>query len=224
MRHVKAWVTALAAVLGVSALSGCSVEDVEAFLSSPSDSPSAAEGPAAESSAAARERLDELPVSPAGPMDGYSRDRFPHWITISPGCNTREAVLSRDGENVETDDECRAVSGSWLSPYDGQTWTDAADLDIDHMVPLAEAWRSGAADWSDDRREEFANDMERAQLFAVTNSVNRSKGDQAPDQWMPPLEDYWCTYSVHWIEVKHHYELSVTEEEKATLQETLDGC
>lgn len=72
-------------------------------------------------------------------MTGYSRDEFPHWIE-SGGCSTRETVLARDGSNVVQDSSCAATSGTWRSPYDGATQTSASDLDIDHMVPLANAW------------------------------------------------------------------------------------
>src|SRR4051812_32563587 len=56
-------------------------------------------------------------------------------------CNTREVVLKRDGTNVVTDSSCASTSGSWFSPYDGATWTAASDVDIDHMVPLSNAWK-----------------------------------------------------------------------------------
>jgi hypothetical protein len=77
-------------------------------------------------------------------MDGYNRAKFAHWITISGTCNPRETVLKRYGENVRTNAECQAVSGTWSSLYDGAAWTQCDDLDIDHMVPLPQAWRSGA--------------------------------------------------------------------------------
>ncbi|SDE00889.1 HNH endonuclease family protein [Actinokineospora iranica] len=172
----------------------------------------------------ARQRLSELAVKPAGSMAGYSRDRFPHWATVEGRCDTRETVLKRDGVDVKTDAECRAVSGSWTSPYDGETWTKASDIDIDHWVPLAAAWRSGAAEWTDERRKEFANDLTNPQLIAVTDNVNQSKGDQSPDQWKPPLKTYWCTYAANWIEIKHRYGLSITAPEKAALLEMLAEC
>lgn len=172
----------------------------------------------------ARAELAGLTVRPAGTMDGYSRDRFPHWSEQRDGCDTRDLVLQRDGENVRTDDECETVSGTWRSPYDDGVWTDASDVDVDHMVPLAEAWRSGARSWGDDRREAFANDLERPQLWAVTDNVNQSKGDSPPDEWKPELRSYRCTYASHWVAVKHHYELSVTEAERAALTGMLDRC
>src|SRR5690349_17185434 len=118
------------------------------------------------SAATARGYLASLTVA-AENRTGYSRDLFPHWITISGSCNTRETVLKRDGSNVVTDSSCAATSGSWYSPYDGATWTAAADVDIDHVVPLAEAWRSGASGWTTSRRQSYANDLTHPQLIAV---------------------------------------------------------
>jgi hypothetical protein len=93
------------------------------------------------SKSAATTQLAGLTVAAQGPQTGYSRDLFPHWITQSGACNTRETVLKRDGTNVVTSDACAATSGSWFSPYDGATWTAASDVDIDHMVPLSNAWK-----------------------------------------------------------------------------------
>lgn len=100
------------------------------------------------SAATARTYLGELTVQAEGSLTGYSRDKFPHWITQSGTCNTREVVLKRDGTNVTTDSSCAATGGSWYSAYDGATWSASADVDIDHIVPLAEAWRSGANAWT----------------------------------------------------------------------------
>lgn len=61
-------------------------------------------------------------------MAGYSRDTFPHWSSHGDKCDTRETVLQLDGSGVERDDQCRATSGSWVSVYDGKTFTDASDL------------------------------------------------------------------------------------------------
>jgi hypothetical protein len=93
------------------------------------------------SKATATTQLAGLKVAVQGPQTGYSRDLFPHWITQSGACNTRETVLKRDGTGVVTDSACASTSGSWYSPYDGATWTAASDVDIDHMVPLSNAWK-----------------------------------------------------------------------------------
>ncbi|MDI3422510.1 HNH endonuclease family protein [Streptomyces luteolus] len=172
----------------------------------------------------ARTRLAGLKVAPHGSMSGYSRDKFPHWSARGENCDTREAVLERDGTDVRRDEECRAVSGAWKSAYDDERFTDSTDLDIDHMVPLANAWRSGADDWTQTRREEFANDLTHPQLIAVSATSNRSKGDQGPDEWQPPAKTYWCVYGRAWVSVKSTYELTVTEAEKRELDEMLDTC
>ncbi|WPW28624.1 HNH endonuclease family protein [Streptomyces atratus] len=176
------------------------------------------------SASTARTYLSELTVSAEGSSTGYSRDKFPHWITQSGTCNTREVVLDRDGTNVTQNSSCAAVSGSWYSEYDGATWTAASDLDIDHMVPLAEAWRSGASSWTTAQRQAYANDLTRPQLIAVTDNVNQSKGDQDPASWLPSRTAYRCTYVRAWVHVKHYYDLSVDSAEKSALQSVLNGC
>ena len=93
------------------------------------------------STSAAQTQLAGLRVAAQGPQTGYSRDLFPHWNTVSGACNTRETVLKRDGTSVVTDSACASVSGRWYSPFDGATWSAASDVDIDHMVPLSNAWK-----------------------------------------------------------------------------------
>ncbi|MFJ9378818.1 HNH endonuclease family protein [Streptomyces sp. NPDC101455] len=175
------------------------------------------------SAATARTYLASLTVA-TEVRTGYERDLFPTWDTISGTCNTREWILKRDGTNVVTTAACVATSGSWYSPYDGATWTAASDVDIDHLVPLAEAWDSGARNWTTAQRESFANDVTRPQLLAVTDNVNQSKGDKDPAEWMPSLTSYACTYVRAWVQVKYYYGLSVDTAEKAKLTSVLSGC
>lgn len=183
-----------------------------------------AAAPGVPSAALAQVQLAELVVAEPGSEAGCSRDRFAHWTTGPDGCTTRETTLRRDGSGVTTDPGCTVTGGTWESPYDGATATDPADIDIDHVVPLAEAWRSGAAGWSDDRRADFANDLDRPALLAVTSSVNQSKADLPPDLWQPPAAGYRCTYARMWIGTKTNWELSVTTTEKVALSGSLDGC
>ncbi len=172
----------------------------------------------------AESELARLTVAPDGSMDGYSRDEFPHWHTVEGNCNTREMVLQRDGDGVEVGTDCAPTSGSWYSPYDGETWTATGDVDIDHMVPLADAWRTGASEWTTDEREAFANDLDSPQLWAVTDNVNQSKGDQTPETWKPPLESEWCEYARAYTHVKFVYELTVTSAEQGELSSMLGTC
>lgn len=119
---------------------------------------------------------------------------LPQWITISGECNTRETVLKRDGTNVVTGSNCAATSGSWFSPYDGATWTAASDVDIDHLVPLSNAWKAGASAWTTAQRQAFANDLVNPQLLAVTDNVNQGKGDSGPEDWKPSLREFLLFY------------------------------
>ncbi|WP_158882880.1 HNH endonuclease family protein [Amycolatopsis anabasis] len=176
------------------------------------------------SAATAQSELNALTVATEGSLTGYSRDKFPHWITISGTCNTRETVLKRDGTNVVVGGACASTSGSWFSPYDGATWHAASDVDIDHVVPLAEAWRSGANSWTTGKRQDFANDLSYPQLIAVTDDVNQAKGDKDPASWVPSVSGYRCTYAKMWIHVKYHWGLKLQSSEKSALQSLLGTC
>jgi len=176
------------------------------------------------SAATAQSRLNSLAVAAESHASTYNRDLFPHWITITGSCNTREQVLKRDGTGVVVNSSCAPTSGSWRSPYDGATWTNPADVDIDHMVPLADAWRTGASEWTTEQREAFANDLENPQLWAVTDNVNQEKGDKTPEAWKPPLESEWCQYSRAYTHVKYVYELTVSSAEQNALEDMLATC
>ncbi len=183
---------------------------------------------AAPASGKARERstvtslLNALPVAAENNV-GYDRSLFRHWITTD-GCSTRELVLIRQAVAGERED-CVVVGGRWYSRYDGKSTTMASGFDIDHMVPLAEAWGSGAAVWTPQRRQDFANDLAyRPALIAVTASSNRSKGDRDPAEWLPPSTSYWCKYLRQWVGVKYRWGLSVDAEEKAAISAGLEGC
>ncbi|WP_406691120.1 HNH endonuclease family protein [Saccharopolyspora sp. ID03-671] len=179
------------------------------------------------SSGPAGDQLAQLKVAPAGSMTGYSREKFKHWIPqpdAGKNCNTREAVLARDGQGVKSNNACEVTSGSWTSLYTGEKVSDAKGVDIDHMVPLANAWRSGANKWDDAKRQQFANDMSLPQLVAVDSSSNRSKGDQDPSTWKPTAQGQWCVYATDWIQVKNSYALTVTDAEKKALSEMLATC
>ncbi|WP_017626520.1 HNH endonuclease family protein [Nocardiopsis chromatogenes] len=179
--------------------------------------------PGIPSASEARSQLAGLQVRPEGASEPYDRSLFPHWGAVDGNCNAREYVLRRDGENVETDNACRAVSGTWFSAFDGETTTDPSTFDIDHLVPLAEAWRSGADTWSSSKRWSFANNVEGPLLWAVTASSNRGKGDQDPSDWQPSRSAVHCDYAKSWINAKHRYGLAVDSDEKAALTGMLDG-
>lgn len=169
-----------------------------------------------------------LPVATES-RDGYSRDKFRHWNTDddpADGCNTRAEVLIHEAVTPPTvGPGCRLTGGTWWSYYDATVVTSASGLDIDHMVPLAEAWDSGASDWTPQRREAYANDQGvEASLVAVTARSNRSKADQDPAEWMPPAADVQCRYVGEWVATKLHWGLAVDDAELAALEGEASGC
>lgn len=173
---------------------------------------------------AARQQLAALRIATPGPMTGYSRTKFGHgWASHGNSCDTREIVLQRQGRDVRSDPKtCKATSGTWVSLYDGVTVHDPSELDIDHLVPEAEAWRTGAASWPQDQRERFANDWQ-TELVAVTAHSNRSKGDGPPPEYLPaPAER--CDYAVRWVAVKSEWKLTISNPEKTALGQMLNTC
>jgi hypothetical protein len=171
----------------------------------------------------AEARLDGLTVAKAATMRGYSRAKFPHWRSAGSNCDVRDTVLKRDGTKVKLSG-CNVVAGTWVSLYDGDKIADPSKVDIDHMVPLANAWRSGAGAWTTKQREDFANDLDDPQLVAVSASSNRSKGDQDPSTWKPERTQVWCEYAQDWIAVKAKWKLTVTTAEKSALTDMLARC
>jgi hypothetical protein len=186
--------------------------------------PALAAPPTPPSASTAATELATLTVKAEGTTTGYSRDKFPHWHTVSGTCDTREEVLKRDGTSVTVDSSCQPTAGKWTSVYDSVVITDSSDVDIDHIVPLAEAWKSGASTWTTAKREEFANNLTISQLIAVSASSNRSKGDKDPASWQPPNSAIHCLYARYWISVKYTYKLSLQSAEKTALQDMLDAC
>ncbi|HEY0472450.1 MAG TPA: HNH endonuclease family protein [Kribbella sp.] len=186
--------------------------------------PALASPPTPPSASTAASQLASLTVKAEGTTSGYSRDLFPHWHTVSGTCNTREEVLKRDGTGVTVDSNCAPTAGKWYSVYDAVYISSASSIDIDHIVPLAEAWRSGANTWTTAKREEFANNLTISQLIAVSASSNRSKGDKDPASWKPTNTSVHCVYAREWIWVKYTYKLSLQSSEKAALQSMLAAC
>ncbi|MGY0055053.1 HNH endonuclease family protein [Streptomyces sp. LZ34] len=172
----------------------------------------------------ARQAITDLPVADEN-RDGYTRDKFKLWLDEDhDGCNTRHEVLISEAVIApQVAPRCRLTGGSWYSWYDGETWTDPNDLDIDHVVPLAEAWDSGASTWTAGERNAYANDLgdERA-LAAVTDNVNQAKADKDPAEWLPDLAR--CRYVTDWTVVKTRWGLSVDPREAAALKQLAAGC
>lgn len=157
---------------------------------------------------------------------GYDRNLFHHWTDADrDGCSTRNEVLLQEAVAApEVTGRCTLNGGRWHSWYDDQHVEVARALDIDHLVPLAEAWDSDASQWTDQRRETYANDLgdERA-LVAVTARSNRQKADQDPAQWLPD-QAVVCRYVADWTAVKHRWALTVDPAEHQVLTDLAAGC
>lgn len=136
----------------------------------------------------------------------------------------RERVLERDGREVRFGEDSEIVAGQWRSIHDGKRLRDSRKVQVDHIVPLKNAWRSGARRWSDARRKRFANDLSDPELVAVSASSNESKVDSGPEEWKPPRRAVWCLYARWWIDVKTVWHLAVTADEKNALRNMLTTC
>ncbi|ROP44259.1 uncharacterized protein DUF1524 [Streptomyces sp. PanSC9] len=158
---------------------------------------------------------------------GYVRTAFKHWVDADKdGCNTRAEVLKAEAVIApEQINRCSLIGGGWYSAYDDRYIEGPSGLDIDHLVPLAEAWDSGASAWTAGEREAYANDLgdDRA-LIAVSAASNRSKADQDPTTWLPPAPQYRCQYATDWVADKARWGLSIDSAEQAALTDVLAGC
>ena len=159
---------------------------------------------------------------------GYDRSLFEHWIDVDGnGCNTRYEVLIRDSDTRPTvSSGCSLSGGKWYSAYDGFISADSGTFDIDHLIPLKEAWDSGARNWTDERRKLFANDLtDRRTLIAVSASSNRGKSDNDPSNWLPSNEAYVCPYIIDWTDVKAKWGLTMDQSEVGRIRGLLrDTC
>ena len=173
--------------------------------------------------------LTKLRVAPELLRTGYTREAFRHWTDADGDCRgTRTEVLQQETTVrplTWTDaSQCVVARGRWWSFMDGATWTNPADVDIDHLIALAEAWDSGARNWGPVRRQNFANDLAYAgSLNAITDDVNSAKGDRDPAQWLPPRVEGRCRYVATWIAVKWRWSLAVDATEKAALDRFAAG-
>ncbi|WP_420710854.1 HNH endonuclease family protein [Streptomyces sp. NRRL S-118] len=161
--------------------------------------------------------------------EGYTRDKFKHWNTgadPSDGCHTRNEVLLAEAvEPPAVGAGCRLTGGTWWSYYDKTEVAGPSGLDIDHMVPLAEAWDSGASAWTAKRREAYANDLGAdPSLVAVTAQQNRQKADQDPATWLPLSKDAHCRYATEWTATKLRWNLSIDAAERRALSGLAARC
>ena len=172
-----------------------------------------------------------MPRQASVPSDipAYDRDQWGDWIDADGDCqDTRQEVLIAESTTqvgFKTAKKCRVASGTWDGPFTGRQFTDPRKLDIDHMVPLENAHRSGGWAWNRAKKMRFANDLSYdGHLNAVHFLANRSKGSKGPEAWMPPDQSYWCEYAIHWITIKVDWDLTATQPEIVALKVMLETC
>jgi hypothetical protein len=165
--------------------------------------------------------LSKLRIAPSIAVKGFTRKKFGSgWATID-GCKVRALVLIRDGTRIRRGPNCTVLAGHWPNHYDTRDLNSPNDVQIDHVVPLGEAWRSGARKWSYERRRAFANDLDSPELLAASGKSNSAKQDSPPNEWRPSRRRSWCIYARWWVEVKRAWKLTVTREEKTALRAML---
>lgn len=193
----------------------------------PSGKASAAPGaPAGGSDLSLAQAIAKIPDG-AEERTGYERDSFHLWVDADKdGCDTRKEVLIAEAVKApEKGARCALTGGEWLSYYDEVSVDAATKLDIDHVVPLAEAWDSGASKWDAERREQYANDLTADRsLVAVTARTNRQKADRDPADWLPPAASAQCTYGADWVGTKLRWKLTVDAKERTALEKLAKGC
>ena len=232
-------VSILALSMGVLPLTGTTAADAPPVTPTVSPSPTAAVTPVAGATAAGmtppyaanrkatikvrfRAAVRSLAVAHQTPR-GYDRDTFGGWRDADGDCrDTRAEVLVSESRRPVTG-SCSVTRGRWFSLYDNRFWRRASDVDIDHVVPLKEVWRSGGKRWGSARRVAYANDLaDRRTLRAVTDNVNQSKGDSDPARWLP--EYHQCTYVAEYTAVKIRWSLKVDRAEKAAMRRVASHC
>lgn len=185
--------------------------------------------------AAARKLIEELSAKGRGPKTGYDRDKFGYaWMDTADGvplarngCDTRNDLLHRDGQNIHfrSGSDCVVISMTLHDPYTGTTiaWRkqQASEVQIDHVVPLSYSWQMGSSRWPLSKRKQLANDV--LNLIPVEGRANSAKGDSGPASWLPPNKQIRCAYAVRFAQVAIKYEMPVTAPDKQTMLRQCGG-
>ena len=179
------------------------------------------------SSASADDPLAGLVIEPEADVECDRDKDYGRWKDADDdGEDTRQEILIAESlVPVTRDKKSRVVEGLWVGPYAGFVTRDPRQLDIDHVVAVCEAHKSGAHEWEQDQRIAFANHLASPRhLVATWLSTNRSKWKRDPAEWLPPNRAYWCTYLNDWIAIKRGWGLSVDPDEAASIRKGLRVC
>jgi hypothetical protein len=185
--------------------------------------------------AAALKLIETLSTKGRGPQTGYTRAKFGYaWMDTADGvplarngCDTRNDLIHRDGQNLRfrSGSDCVVISMTLHDPYTGTTiaWRkqQASEVQIDHVVPLSYSWQMGSSRWPLSKREQLANDV--LNLIPVEGRANSAKGDSGPASWLPPNKQIRCAYAVRFAQVAIDYEMPVTAPDKETMLRQCGG-
>lgn len=221
----------LIACLGWWAINVCAESAKPTPTSTTASTDPSAAGPSPDGTAL--DMAHQLEVNGRAPRTDYQRDLFGRgWIDVDRnGCDTRNDVLNRDLTEVTHKDGtrgCVVLTGALQDPYSGQRIgfvrgnKTSNDIQIDHVVALADAWQKGAQSWDEEERIAFANDP--LNLLAVSGPLNQQKADGDAATWLPPDKGYRCRYVARQVAVKHEYRLWVTKAEQDAMVRVLAGC
>ncbi len=171
--------------------------------------------------------IELLEVEEEPPRRNYSRDNFEHWVDLNgAGCNTRHQVLAAQATAIKPRSnslDCRVVEGEWeLLFHGGRHIGEASEIDVDHVVALAEAWDSGAAQWDAARRRTFANDP--LNLVVASRQVNQEKADLDAGEWTPPDSRARCLTAAKMTLTKLRYQLRIDAAERRGLMRMARYC
>lgn len=170
----------------------------------------------------------EYKETPEISVEAYEREHhFGSWVKNkkSGDCfNTRNKVLVRDNIGalkLKDENKCSVASGEWIDPYSGHKMTDAmTEIQIDHMVPLREAYVSGAYKWTFKERCLYGNYLGyKNHLIAVSGHENNEKSAKTPNEYMPSNKSFSCEYLKDWLKIKSFWGLSLVSEEVKAIKQ-----
>lgn len=186
---------------------------------------------------AVNKTLDSLKVA-SDQKVAYNRDEWHHWINVRTCWTVREQVVASEAQKgslklldssgkstTDVNKACEIVSGTWVDPYTGKTFTNPGQLDVDHMVPLEETASEGGQAWSTAKKQAYANNLDYPDhLIAVSASANRSKGSKGVSEWKPDNKGFWCEYATAQVNIRAKWSLTVTSADKSALKTMLATC
>ena len=216
MTHGKIVATAVLVLLFSNACQ--SVSKPQTHAPTPASTSGATHAPSAPTTAVRSTALVPLTIAASSHAGTYDRSTdFGGWQDVDGCKNTRAELLMRTTRSAVTytrPSACTVRTGRWTDPWSGTTTTTARDFQIDHTVPLANAWRSGAWAWTRAQRVAYANDLgDRDHLVPILGPENEAKGDSGPDEWKPPNRGAWCRYALDWDHIKAKWHLTATAAE-----------